>query len=335
MVSGGSMKKIVKIMLIILIALIIIGVGGCSLILNKMNESNKNYYKYATPVGEIETKYTAYGSHKVSSAAFDANNDVCVKYEVWYPSDMNVHKQTYPLVIMANGTGIKASQYTEVFEHLASWGFIVVGNEDENSRTGDSSAASLDYILNLNEDENSEFYGKIDTENIGIAGHSQGGVGAINAVTDQDNGDRYKAIFAASITSRYHADELNKSKSGWSCDTAKLNIPIFMVAGTKLMDAGNMDAYSTGTLPEGSVQGICPLWWMNECYDAIPDSVSKVMAREVDKDHGDMLRSADAYMTAWFMYWLQDDMEAGDIFTGTEAEILHNSNYQDVRDNIN
>ena len=117
---------------------------------------------------------------------------------------------TYPLVVMVNGTGTKASQYKAVFKHLASWGVIVIGNEDANSRTGESSAATLDFILGLNKDKNIDFYGKIDIANIGIGGHSQGGVGAINAVTEQANGNPYKAIWAASTTSRYHADELNK-----------------------------------------------------------------------------------------------------------------------------
>ena len=56
----------------------------------------------------------------------------------------------------------------------ASWGFIVVGNEDENSRTGASTSATLDFMLNLNKDSNSDFYGKIDVNNIGVSGHSQG-----------------------------------------------------------------------------------------------------------------------------------------------------------------
>ena len=55
------------------------------------------------------------------------------------------------------------------------------------------------------------------------------------------------------------------------------------------------------------------------------------MAREVGKDHGDMLRSADGYMTAWFMYWLKDDTEAGKAFFGENAEIFTNSNWQDVK----
>lgn len=234
--------------------------------------------------------------------------------------------------ISGGGTGVKASQYKEVFKHLASWGFVVVGNEDDNSRTGESSAATLEFILGLHADKNSNFYGKIDTENIGIAGHSQGGVGTINAVTEQSNGIMYKAIWAASTTSRYHADEMNKNDDGWSCNLSNIHIPIFMVAGTKDFDAGNMMEYSE-TLPEGKVQGICPLWWLNECYDSVSDDVDKVIARQIGKDHGDMLRSADGYMTAWFMYYLQGDTEAGNAFFGEDSELLSNENWQDIKIN--
>lgn len=325
------MKKMVKIILFIVIAVIILTVGGCSVLFGIINHRNENYWKYSEPKGEIETKYTALGSYDVSYTEFNADGKIWKKFEVWYPSEMQ-DGITYPLVIMANGTGVKASQYKEVFKHLASWGFIVVGNEDDNSRTGESSAATLNFILSLNEDKDSDFYKKIDTENIGVAGHSQGGVGAINAVTEQSNGNMYKAIWVASITSRYHADEMNKNDGGWSCNLSNVQIPIFMVAGTKDLDAGNMAEYSE-TVPEGKAQGICPLWWLIECYDAVSDNVDKVIARQEGKDHGDMLRSADGYMIAWFMYYLKGDSEAGNAFFGENAEILNNANWQDIEKN--
>lgn len=52
-----------------------------------------------------------------------------------------------------------------------------------------------------------------------------------------------------------------------------------MVAGTKDFDAGNVDEYPVGKLTEGSTQSICPMWWLDECYNAIPDGVDKVIAR--------------------------------------------------------
>lgn len=326
------MKKVIKIILLVIVAVIVLTIGGCVAFLGIMNHRNDNYWNYAETGGDIEAKYTALGAYDVSYAEFNADGKVWKKYEVWYPSEMK-DGTAYPIVVMVNGTGTKASQYKAVFNHLASWGFIVVGNEDDNSRTGESSATTLDFILGLNEDKNSVFYEKIDTANIGIGGHSQGGVGAINAVTEQSNGNLYKAIWAAGTTSRYHADELNKSGGGWNCNLSKISIPIFMVAGTNLMDAGNMDEYSL-SVPEGKAQGICPLWWLNECYDAIPEQVNKVIARQVNKDHGDMLRSADGYMTAWFMWQLHGDEEAAKAFVGENPEIMSNVLYQDQQINI-
>ncbi|MBQ6812477.1 MAG: alpha/beta hydrolase [Agathobacter sp.] len=329
------MKGLGKIMKWILLggaALIGIIIAGAILLLLFAGYKNENYWKYTDAKGEIEKEYAALGSYEVEYAEFDAESDVWQKYEVFYPSNIETSDEKYPMVIMANGTGIKASQYEAVLKHLASWGFIVVGNEDENSRTGASSAATLDFMLAQNEDENSVFYGHIDTDNIGIAGHSQGGVGAINAVTNQENGRYYKTIFSISATSRFHANELNKSGDGWNIEPSKINIPCAMIAGTGLFDAGNIYQYQE-VLAEGEAQGICPLWWLEECYHAIPNNNTKVIARQKSKDHGDMLRSADGYMTAWFMYWLQGDEEAGKAFFGENAEIKTNENWKEVQTN--
>ncbi len=306
------------------VILVILLVGGCVALGVYFKYQNANYYKNAKPAGEIEKKYTAMGEFEVSYKEFDAKTATYKKYEIWYPTVMKDGYTKYPLVIMANGTGVKASQYKEVLKHLASWGFIVVGNEDDHSRTGASSAETLDFMLAQNEDSDSKFYGKIDVENIGIAGHSQGGVGAINAVTNQENGNCYKAIWTASTTSQYWGQD-NIFGAEWRYDTSKLTIPIFMVAGTGAADAGTAtDIIAT----EG--QGICPLWSMNESYNAIPGGVDKVMARLNGKDHGDMLRYADGYMTAWFMYYLKGDEYAGRAFFGDGAEINTNTNWQDI-----
>ncbi|MEE3488366.1 MAG: alpha/beta hydrolase [Bulleidia sp.] len=276
---------------------------------------NANYWKSAKPAGEIEAKYTALGSHAAEHLELDAGDDVCKKYTVYYPSDMK-DGETYPLVVMVNGTGIKASSYKEVLKHLSSWGFIVFGNEDDNSWSGASTSKTLDDALAQNENTESPLYHRIDTDHIGVGGHSQGGVGTINAVTAQENGSMYKAMWTASTT--FH--DLSVLLQ-WPYDVSKVSIPYMMVAGTNASDAGDGKDNA----------GIAPLSSLNENFDAIPDGVPKVMAREKNMDHGDMLRFADGYMTAWFMYWLQGDEEAGKAFFGDSAEILTNPNWQDVR----
>lgn len=317
------MKKMLKIILMIVIAAVLLIVSGFSVLLAIANHQNKNYWKYTKPAGEIEKKYTAMGELEVSYTEFEAKTDTYGKYEIWYPTEMKDSDTKYPLVIMANGTGVRASKYQEVFKHLASWGFIVVGNEDDSSLSGSSSAETLDFMLAQNDDTSSEFYSRIDVDNIGIAGHSQGGLGAVNAVTNQENGNRYKAMWIASATSPYWGQD-DVFGAAWRVDMGKIGIPCFMVAGTGPTDAGTATDI---TQKEG--QGICPLWGLTESYNAIPAGTPKVMARLIGKDHGDMLRYADGYMTAWFMYYLKSDEYAGGAFFGDNAEISTNANWQD------
>lgn len=293
-------------------------------VLASLEDRNTHYWDYVETSQPLEAKYTVLGSYEVSCEEYDAGANAWQKYMIWYPQELPSSNETWPLVIMANGTGVKASQYSEVFRHLASWGFIVAGNEDENSRTGESSAATLDYLLALNNNPDSVFFGKIDIDHIGIAGHSQGGVGAINAVTAQENGSYYSAMWTASCTSPYHAENLG---ADWTYDTAKIRIPYMLVGGTGFLDAGNAD--TADQEGDGIAQGICSLWSMRQNYDAIPSGVAKVMARRVGMDHGDMLRNADGYMTAWFMWQLQGDEEAALAFIGENPEIAVNPLYQD------
>ena len=53
-------------------------------------------------------------------------------------------------------------------------------------------------MLEQNQNSDSLFYEKIDVQNIGIAGYSKGGVGAVRAVTECENSGLYKTIFTGS-----------------------------------------------------------------------------------------------------------------------------------------
>lgn len=270
----------------------------------------------------IESKYSNKGDYHVSYFEQQSKDDAIKKFEIWYPSELSMNKPSikkFPLVIMVNGSGIIASKYKPIFDHLASWGFIVVGNEDERSGSGDSSSASLEFMLTLNSTKDSQFYDKIDLYNIGIAGHSQGGLGSINAVTLHDNGDIYKVIYTASAPSY----EIAKEVLNIPYDLSNLGIPYFQTAGTLRFDAG---------IDENS--GISPLSSMVEKYKSISDEVPKVLARRLNADHADMLTNGDGYMTAWFMYWLQDDLDAKRAFFGKNAEILYNPNWTNIGKNI-
>lgn len=282
-----------------------------------------HYYDFVATGGPIEAMYTPMGPFGVSHQEFNAGGPAAQTQEVWFPSTLLEGNATYPLVVIANGTGVPASKIVPALSHLASWGFVVIGNEDANSRSGQSSDSSLDFMLARNDDPASPFHNRIDVDHIGIAGHSQGGVGAVNAVTAQPHGHRYKAVFIASPTGAFWG-QANALGTDWSYDTSKLGIPTFMMAGTGSFDAGTAtDIVST------KGQGISPLWSLQHVYTAIPGNVAKVIARRADTDHGETFTSASGYMAAWFAYWLQGNDRAGTAFFGEHAELETNAHWQD------
>lgn len=272
----------------------------------------KEYYKKVKTGTELEAKYMARGSYNTAVAEYKTDNKTVGTIAVWYPADVKSQKTAYPLVIMANGSGVTYERYKPVFERLASWGFIVAGNMDESSWSGESSEYTLNYMLNLNKTKSNIFYGKIDTANIGIAGHSQGGVGAINAASAQPGKDMYKAVFAISTTHLPLAQFLK-----WDYNISAVKAPIFQAAGTGDSDAGDGKDNA----------GIAPLWSMTDNFNAVKN-VPKIIARRKNAQHGDMLYSADGYMTAWFCYWLKGDTAA---FKNGAADIAKNPYWQDVK----
>ena len=195
-----------------------------------------------------------------------------------------------------------------------------MGNEDRMSSSGEFRAESLDLMIELNSAADNLFFGKIDIDNIGIAGFSQGDVGAINAVTAQENGHHYKTIFTGSSANF----ELSKAL-GWNYDVSKITIPYFMTAGTLKNDTGEDNGIGVAPLSSLILSSFI------ENYELINDDVLKIRARAVNADHEDMLVRSDGYLTACMKYHLQGDEEAGKVFLGDSAEILNNANWQDVQ----
>lgn len=294
-------KKVI-ILAVILIIIILIFVTLITL----KSSKTKNV---ATVKDELEFKYKEEGKYDVGYIERESNNLKIGKYSIWYPMKMGDDK--YPVIVIANGTGAIAETHKDVFKHLASWGFIVIGNEDKNSWTGESSSLSLDYILYLNSNKDSILYNRIDTNKIGISGHSQGGVGTINAVCNYENGSYFKSIYTASC-----ACEEVSSMLGWEYDTRKVDIPYFMIAGTGDIDAGL----------------IAPLDSLEKAYNNIESKTLTVMGRKKNVDHREVLKEGKGYMVAWFLTTLCEDEEARKVFYGNNAEILINTeHWQDVQ----
>ncbi len=305
------MKKVLKTIAILFLVFVLLIIGLLVLV-SFIPATPNNYTKTTKTGGDIEAKYLQMGKYKIKNSKSEASELLKYNYS-YYPEELEISEKKYPIVIVLNGTGVLAPKYKALFKHLASWGVIVIGNEDPSTGFGKSADETIDYIISENNNKDSIFYGKIDLDNIGITGHSQGGAGVFTAISIMEHKDVYKTAVALSPT-----NEETALAFGWNYDLTKVNIPTLIIAGTQ----GDFET-----------QMVIPIEKMIDMYDKIPSS--KVMLRRIGAEHGQMLYSADGYVTAWFMWKLQGDTEAAKAFIGENPEILRNELYQDQKIDIN
>lgn len=270
------MKKVLKIIGLILLAVIAIAIAGLQII-SRLPAPSADYQKKLETGGAIEAEYLKNGA-----------------YETAFYEEAAKH----------------------IYEHYASWGFIVMGNEEAYSWNAFGAEMAIRHLQRLNDnqtinDKENIFYQKIDFDNVGIIGHSQGGAGVFNAITNTDHKSVYKAAIALSPTNKELAQGLE-----WPYDVTKIDIPIMLVSG----EGGGDDWVVT-------------LEGLTDIYDDI--NSQKVMLRRKNTPHGETQYSEDGYVTAWFMWQLQSDQYAAEAFVGDSAEILTNPLYQDQLTAIN
>lgn len=268
-----------------------------------------NYQRTVKTGGPIEAKYMANGPYSVEKKEEPLLQEF-KKFTIYYPEELKTANKKYPVIVLCNGSGTPLSHYPAVARHYASWGFIVIGTEENYSWNGFGAEMSIRYLERMNSnqqvgDKDSLFYGKVDFDNVGVVGHSQGGAGVINTVTNTEHKDIYKTAVALSPANKELSHNLM-----WDYDATKVNIPIFLISGA----GGGDDWVITGDQ-------------LKDIYQDIPSD--KVMMRRKDTVHNEMLYSANGYVTAWFMWMLQGDSQAAKAFTGSSPEILNNDLYQD------
>lgn len=307
------MKRVLKVIgitvvVIIAIVLIILKIAG------SRPAAPADYQQSVQTGGEIEAKYMANGPYEVSMRE-EAVLQEFGKYVVYYPSALETSTEKYPVIVLCNGSGTPVSKYSAAAKHYASWGFIVIGTEENYSWNAFGAEMSLRYLERWNDNEKIEdtvspFYQKVDFDRVGVVGHLQGGVGVMNAVTNTEHKYLYKAGVSLSPTNKELAHNLL-----WDYNAALVDIPMMLISG----EGGGDDWVVTGE----QLQAI---------YDDIASD--KLMARRLNTAHNEVLYSADGYVVAWFMWLLQGDEEAAKAFVGDAPEIMENPMYQNQQANL-
>lgn len=272
---------------------------------------NTGFYKGVETSATIESKYLSEGVETVKVAEFPSADQTIGKIVVAYPESLETSDAKWPLVNIGNPSNTDADGMMELLRHLASWGYVVIDNMDKQTGTGASVSKTLDEFLAISAQEGNLFHGKVDMDKIAIAGYSQGACAVALAATQYSNAGLYKAIYLCSCPQ----PQLGINFKWGEYHFADFKAPLLTFAGT-----GDWDS-----------KIIAPFEVFTQTFDEIHEGVPAVQARRSGKDHEQMGGEGDPYMTAWFEYWLKNDQEAGKVFIGQEAELLHNDRWQDVR----
>ena len=188
--------KIVKTILLwaLIILLILLGVFGLMWAFNApkaLNENSETKQRLETELFALDSVALEFVDADRSTPAladFAGDNKRELKGTVWFPKG---DSKDHPLLVFSHGFNSYHKGSAHIAQYLAKNGYIVAavdfplsnafspaGNPqllDIVNQPGDVSAV-IDHMLELNADNTSPFYQRLDTEKIGIYGLSLGGL---------------------------------------------------------------------------------------------------------------------------------------------------------------
>ncbi|MGW4532608.1 alpha/beta hydrolase family protein [Nocardia sp. NPDC004340] len=238
------------------------------------------------------------GRNWAAAGPYSPEVSIGVVHTLYYPQTMGAHGEKHPVIIWGNGTGVLPGAYTLLLRHYASHGFIVVAANTPVSNFAITMRSGIDLIEKLNADPSSVFYGKVNLDRIGSAGHSQGGSGAINAAVDP------------------RVDVVTAIQPGPLNDVSQLHKPVLFLAG-------QFDAIVWPALVKA----------MYNNADQVPAEYAELRGAThfgTGITGGDMRGPS----TAWLRYWLMDDANARTEFFGPNCGFCTDSQqFSDFRRN--
>ncbi len=199
---------------------------------------------------------------------------------VYYPDNIDVVAKPYPVIAWANGTMVTAGFYNKLLVEIAKGGYIVVACDESMSADGKAQIASIDFILEKNNDSSDIFYNKIDVNKIGVIGHSQGGRSSVNAANADSRIDCVISI----------------AGSNFDYEVEGLTAPTFFIAGT-------------------SDVIVSPSQWIEPAYDiAEGPTIYASLNNAIHTTCSTNPEKYSKYIHDWFDAWLKNNSNALNTF---------------------
>ena len=230
-------------------------------------------------------------------------------HTVFRPGDLDAFSGDRRLPVLAWGNGACANspwEHVNFLSEVASHGFLVVAigpMPQEGERTGERSTSSqlldaIDWAIARNSDRDSPYFGRIDTAHIAVSGMSCGGLQALEVAPDpriSTVGVFNSGILPAPGGGMPGMPALGKEQ------LAKLHSPtLYLLGGESDIAYGNgMDDFRR--------------------IDHVP-----VFVGNMDVGHGGTYQQPHGgefarVATAWYLWQLTGDEEAGRLFTGATS----------------
>jgi hypothetical protein len=224
------------------------------------------------------------GGNFADPGPFEVTVEPAAQHTYYSPTELGTQGcTTHPVIVWGNGTWTTPDVYDQLLRHLASQGFVVAAANTSNAGSGNEIKAGLDNLEGFNSQAGHRFNGKLDLENVGSTGHSQGGGGALEAAKDE----RIKTTAPLA--------PFVGSQTGLQPDD------------TAIFFAGTLDTW----IPPDTVKAR---------YDGV--TIPAAYAEAADANHfipaatGGMFR---APLTAWMRWQLMGDTEASGMFIGADC----------------
>ena len=217
-------------------------------------------------------------------------------YYIYYPENIKSSKKTYPVLSWANGTMCPPDLYTNLLTEIAKGGYIVIASSETMAADGTAQTQALDFVISLNSISSSLAYKKVNTNQLGVIGHSQGGRSSVNAAVKDS---RIKCVVS--------------------------------IAGSNYLEEAEPNATPTLFTAGGKDMIVSPSQWIQPAYDVVKGPA--VYASLNGAIHTTCCTNPEkysSYILDWCNAWLKNDSKALNTFknNGTLASDTNWSDFQ-------
>ncbi len=268
-------------------------------------------------------------------------------HTLYMPKDLSPFgtKAKLPVVVYGNGGCRNGSMEVRNFlTEIASHGYLVIavgpiknalfGVSQTDSQASDPQLLidGIDWATQVNFDDNSIFYGRIDTENVAVMGQSCGGLMAIGASKDE----RVTTVVmlnsgileAAPETSREGAPPVGALPSTPKSylETMKPSIAYFVGGETDMATTNANDDFTY----INSVPVVVASYDFSDVKAENAFGYGHYPATYLEDNGGDFAVAS----VAWLNWQLKNDSKSAKVFTGNPCGLLDNPKWEITKKNI-